>query len=76
MRKSGTYMHKLGMDCFISLLKHPINLPDGSVILKVEWYNLGFTGSPWSLGIKQRIRLSNDQLRDWREIYPDTERVL
>lgn len=68
-------MHKRGMDCFIHLLKHPLRLPDGSVILKVDWYNLGFTGNPWLLNIKQRIRLSPEQLRDWREISPITERA-
>jgi hypothetical protein len=76
MIKGLNYMHKHGMDCYINLIKFPIRLPDGSLILKVEWYNLGFTGNPWRLGLKQRIRLSPEQLQDWREIYPETERVL
>lgn len=75
MHKGEAYMHCQSMDCFIRVIKQPITLPNGHIIVRVCWGNLRFTGNPWSLNVFQTIKLNSEQLRNWRLIEPTTERV-
>jgi hypothetical protein len=44
----GLYKHKNSMDVFIKVLRTTYR-DLNKVKMKVEWWNLGYTGNPWLL---------------------------
>ena len=67
--KENMYMylvHNKFKDCFLEVL-NIYRIGMSTTKYKVTWWNMGFTGDPWTLGLTQNIRLTDEvRKKDWK----------
>lgn len=68
MKHQKFYMHNKSKDVFIQIL-HATKTEHGSFNLVVRFWNLGFTGNPWSIAVTD-IFIKKRHLSNWKEINP------
>lgn len=59
------YMHKNAMDVAICVMKS-FRIKQNRWSLRVQWVNLGYTGSPWPLGVVHRMEVAD--YKDWVDV--------
>ena len=75
MKGGNSYMHEDCSDFYIEVLKVQYRGPD---YIKIKYYsmNLGYTGKPWMLPVKQpsTLKIMKKDLLKWKQIDPLTHR--
>lgn len=61
------FMHSNALDVCIYVLKIQFNGPD-YVKMKVDYYNLGYSGNPWIIERKNNFIVEKEQYSNWIRI--------
>lgn len=66
MRARRIYMHENAMDVCIMVHKAFLVSGQSRFKVRVEWYNLGYAGAPWQVGVVETVDIKNPN--EWRDI--------
>lgn len=61
-------MHESCFDAFLEVLEVPYQ-DDKRILIRARWWNLGYTGNPWCLGMgADTVEIARSDLTKWKNI--------
>lgn len=63
----GFYKHDKSMDLVLEVLKTSYRDAKRLKVVARLW-NLGYTGKPWPMGLKQKFEIKTSDLNNWKPI--------